>query len=91
MAKTTTRPRVYQDWRNRHLRCGLACGAVWRRRRRKWCPRGCPVDLQVCLTCDRAWPEDELAEALDKDRCPEPVRAVSPIREGGQNRLGSSP
>ena len=76
MAKTTTRPRVYQDWRNRHLRCCLACGAVWRRRRRKWCPRGCPVDLQVCLTCDRAWPEDELAEALDKERCPEPSEQI---------------
>ena len=76
MSKTAAKLRVYRDWRHKHLRCCVACGAVWRRRRRKTCPGGCPVDLQVCLTCDRAWPEDELAEALDEERCPEPSERI---------------
>ena len=67
--------RAYQDWRPKHLRCCVACGSVWRPRRRKTCPRGCPPGLQICLTCDRAWPEEELAEFLDR-RCDPPAEPI---------------
>ena len=66
--------RAYRDWRDRHLRACLACGRVWRPRRRKTCPTGCP-DLTICLTCDRAWPEDEMREILDR-RCDPPGELI---------------
>ena len=53
------RPRQRQDWRAKHLRACVACGRVWRRRRRRTCP-DCGSDLSICLTCDRAWPEDKI-------------------------------
>ena len=57
-------PRLRDDWRDKHLRCCLQCGKVWRRRRRKTCP-GCKrADLAFCLTCDRVNPE-----AAIQDRC----------------------
>ena len=61
-------PRRYQShWTAAHLRCCLACGTVWRRRRRKTCPGCGRADLAFCLTCDRANPE-----AAIKARCPPP-------------------
>lgn len=61
------RPRRRQDWRDKHLRCCLGCGKVWRRRRRKTCPECGHADLAFCLTCDRVNPE-----AVIQERCPPP-------------------
>ena len=58
------------DWRDRHLRACIACGRVWRRRRRRTCP-GCGSDYSICLTCDRARPEEDVQR-----RCPEPVERL---------------
>ena len=52
-------PRQRQDWCDKHLRACVACGRVWRRRRRRTCP-DCGSELSICLTCDRAWPEDKI-------------------------------
>ena len=57
-------PRRRDDWRDKHLRCCLQCGKVWRRRRRKTCPGCGRADLAFCLTCDRVNPE-----AAIQDRC----------------------
>ena len=51
-----------ENWRDKHLRCCLQCGHVWRRRRRKTCPGCGREDLAFCLTCDRANPEAEIHE-----------------------------
>ena len=61
------RSRQRQDWRDKHLRCCLGCGKVWRRRRRKTCPECGHADLAFCLTCDRVNPE-----AAIRERCPPP-------------------
>ena len=61
------RSRQRQDWRDKHLRCCLGCGKVWRRRRRKTCPECGRADLAFCLTCDRVNPE-----AAIRERCPPP-------------------
>ena len=63
------RPRRHEDWRDKHLRACVACGRVWRRRRRRTCP-GCGSDRSICLTCDRAWPEDKIRP------CPHPGEDV---------------
>ena len=54
-------------WSDRHLRCCLACGRVWKPRRRKTCPHCHHDRLAFCLTCDRAWPEQNI-----RDRCTPP-------------------
>ena len=58
------RPRRREAWQDKHLRCCLQCGAVWRRRRRKTCPECGRADLAICLTCDRVNPE-----AAIRNRC----------------------
>ena len=65
------RGRQRGDWRNRHLRACIACGRVWRRRRRRTCP-DCGSEYSICLTCDRAWPE----ETVHQRQCPEPGEAL---------------
>ena len=81
------RPRQKHDWRDKHLRACVACGQVWRRRRRRTCP-DCGSELSICLTCDRAWPEDKIR------KCRYPVeelrRRVGAARPGrGRWRLGA--
>ena len=61
------RPRGRDDWRDKHLRCCLQCGRVWRRRRRRTCPGCGRADLAMCLTCDRVTPESTI-----RDRCSMP-------------------
>ena len=63
------RSRRREDWRDKHLRACVACGRVWRRRRRRTCP-DCGSDRSICLTCDRAWPEDKIRP------CPHPGEDV---------------
>lgn len=58
------RPRRREAWQDKHLRCCLQCGRVWRRRRRKTCPECGRADLAICLTCDRVNPE-----AAIRNRC----------------------
>ena len=60
----TTSTRRREDWRDKHLRCCLQCGRVWRRRRRKTCPGCGRADLAFCLSCDRVNPE-----AAIRNRC----------------------
>ena len=57
-------PRRREAWQDKHLRCCLQCGTVWRRRRRKTCPECGRSDLAFCLTCDRVNPE-----AAIRNRC----------------------
>ena len=59
------------DWRERHLRCCLTCGRVWRPRRRKTCPNCKTNEAAFCLTCDRFWPEEAV-----RDRCDPPGEEV---------------
>ena len=54
------RLRRLEDWRDKHLRCCLGCGRVWRRLRGQTCPGCGREDLAFCLTCDRAWPEEAI-------------------------------
>ena len=58
------RPRRREAWHDKHLRCCLQCGTVWRRRRRKTCPECGRADLAFCLSCDRVNPE-----AAIRNRC----------------------
>ena len=60
----TKRRRRRQRWQDAHLSCCLACGTVWRPSRRLTCPSGCGRDLRICLTCNRAWLEEEIEEDL---------------------------
>ena len=58
------RPRRREAWQDKHLRCCLQCGTVWRRSRRRTCPQCGRADLAFCLTCDRVNPEDAI-----RNRC----------------------
>ena len=57
---TSARPRRRKtSWTGKHLRA-CTCGRVWNPRRRKTCPDcKAPVSASICLTCDRAWPEQD--------------------------------
>ena len=56
----SARPRRRKtSWTGKHLRA-CTCGRVWNPRRRKTCPDcKAPVSASICLTCDRAWPEQD--------------------------------
>ena len=83
MTTTRRKPRKRAPWQDRHLACCLACGRVWRPRRRLSCPNGCRRELKICLTCDRVRPEAEVREALDRRCAPAGEKIRDFVRQCG--------